>query len=57
MKIKTFTVMTNSKKLDEKVNEFLDSDIDLVDIKFSSSANGLAVLIMYNESDNKNDLT
>jgi hypothetical protein len=54
MKIKTFTVMTSSKKLDEKVNEFLDSDIELVDIKFSSSANGLAVLIMYNE---KNDLT
>jgi hypothetical protein len=50
MKIKTFTVMTSSKKLDEKVNEFLDSDIELVDIKFSNSANGLAVLIMYNEN-------
>ncbi|MDX8345823.1 hypothetical protein [Rossellomorea sp. YZS02] len=51
MKIKTFTVMSSSKKLDEKVNEFLDSNIELVDIKFSSSANGLAVLIMYNERD------
>jgi hypothetical protein len=55
MKIKTFTVMTNSKKLDEKVNEFLDSDIELVDIKFSNSANGLAVLIMYNENNENNE--
>ncbi|MCR8848393.1 hypothetical protein NQ095_08270 [Rossellomorea sp. SC111] len=56
MKIKTFTVMSSSKKLDEKVNEFLDSDIELVDIKFSNSANGLAVLIMYNENNEQNDL-
>jgi len=49
MKIEIIGSDTDNERLTKTVNEFLDNDIELVDIKFSNSMNGLAVLIMYNE--------
>lgn len=49
MKIKIIGSDTDNERLTKSVNEFLDGNIEVVDIKFSNSMNGLAVLIMYNE--------
>ncbi|MFD2747049.1 hypothetical protein ACFSTH_12195 [Paenibacillus yanchengensis] len=50
MKIKIFGSDTDNERLNKEVNEFLDSDnIEVVDLKFSNSMNGLAVLVMFNE--------
>lgn len=49
MKTKIFGSDTDNERLNKEVNEFLDSDIEVVDIKFSNSMNGLAVLVMFNE--------
>lgn len=50
MKIKTFYDLDN-KKLDEKVNAFLDnSNIEMVDIKFRTGIFFFAVMVLFKEN-------
>ena len=50
MKVKTFSAMT-AKGLDDKVNNFIESEeVTVVRIHFSSSANGVSVLIEYEKN-------
>jgi hypothetical protein len=51
LKIKTFYAMDN-RKLDEKVNSFLDnSNIQVVDVKFNHVIFYFSVLILYKEDE------
>ena len=50
MKIKTFYAMDN-KKLDKKVNDFLNSSrIEVIDFKFSHNIFYFSVMVIFNEN-------
>ncbi|MFA1819857.1 hypothetical protein ACDX78_06625 [Virgibacillus oceani] len=48
MKIKTFYALDNSK-LDKKVNEFLNSGVEVVDIKFSNPLFYFSAMVLFDE--------
>lgn len=48
MKIKTFYALDNNR-LDKKVNEFLNDNIEIVDIKFSNPLFYFSAMVMFNE--------
>jgi len=48
MKVKVFSAATE-KSLEKKVNEFLETGVDVVDVKIAGGFGFMAIMVSYNE--------